>query len=115
MLRKACVYKKGLKIIVYSKKKVKEEKISCYMDIENAIYYTNYLFINNNSKKKRTLKMNLNMIMLMYLANCLPYFYSKLTKGISYYGKAENNNNFIFTKRCNNINTGRKFDVISLL
>ena len=104
MLRKTCVYKKGLKIMVYSKKQAKEENIGWHRDCENVIYYTNNLFTyNDNSKKKRSLssltfeyefKYDNDTV---YFANCLPYFYSKLTKEIDYYEKNKNNN-FIFTK-----------------
>ena len=47
MLRKTCVYKKGLKIMVYSKKQAKEENIGWHRDCENVIYYTNNLFTYN--------------------------------------------------------------------
>ena len=104
MLRKTCVYKKGLKIMVYSKRQAKEENIGWHRDCENVIYYTNNLFTyNDNSKKKRSLssltfeyefKYDNDTV---YFANCLPYFYSKLTKEINYHEKKKNNN-FIFTK-----------------
>ena len=104
MLRKTCVYKKGLKIMVYSKKQAKEENIGWHRDCENVIYYKNNLFTyNDNSKKKRSLssltfeyefKYDNDTV---YFANCLPYFYSKLIKEINYYEKNKNNN-ILFTK-----------------
>jgi hypothetical protein len=51
MLRKTCVYKKGLKIMAYSKKQAKEENIGWHRDCENVIYYTNNLFTYNDNPK----------------------------------------------------------------
>ena len=101
MLRNTCIYKKGLKIITYSKMQAKTENIGWHRDCENVMYYTNNLFIyNDNSKKKR----NLNSLSFqyefkydndtVYFANCLPYFYSKLIKEIN-----ENEKKFFFLKK----------------
>ena len=105
MLRKTCVYKKGLKIMTYSKKQAIEENIGWHRDCENVMYYPNNLFTyNDNSKKKRSLssltfeyefKYDNDTV---YFANCLPYFYSKLTKEINLCIKNKNNNNIIFSK-----------------
>ncbi len=94
MLRSSCVYKKGLKIMVYSKLQALNENIGWHRDCENIMYYTNNLFTyNDNSKKKRSL----NSLSFqyefkydndtVYFANCLPYFYSKLVKQINFYEK----------------------------
>ena len=90
MLRASCVYKKGLKIMVYSKLQAQNENIGWHRDCDNIMYYTNNLFIyNENSKKKRSLcslsfqyefKYDNDTV---YFANCLPYSYSKLVKQIN--------------------------------
>ena len=63
----------------------------------------NIFTYNDNSKKKRSLS-SLTFEYefkyyndTVYFANCLPYFYSKLTKEIDYYIKNKNNK-FIFSK-----------------
>ena len=107
MLRKRCIYKKGLKIMVYSKLQAKNENIGWHRDCENVMYYTNNLFTyNENSKKRRSLsslcfqyefKYDNDTI---YFANCLPYFYTKLTKEINYYeNNIKNKNNFFFFEK----------------
>ena len=106
MLRKTCVYKKGLKIMTYSKMQAKEENIGWHRDCDNVMYYTNNLFTyNDNSKKKRSLssltfeyefKYDNDTV---YFANCLPYFYSKLTKEINFFEKRKNNDNLFFFKK----------------
>ena len=94
MLRSRCVYKKGLKIMTYSKMQSQKENIGWHRDCENIMYYTNNLYTyNENSKKKRSL----NSLTFeyefkydndtVYFANCLPYFYSKLTREIHFYEK----------------------------
>jgi hypothetical protein len=70
------------------------------------MYYTNNLFTyNENSKKKRSLssltfeyefKYDNDTV---YFANCLPYFYSKLTKEINFFEKNKNNDNLFFIKK----------------
>ena len=94
MLRSSCLYKKGLKIMTYSKLQAQNENIGWHRDCENIMYYTNNLFTyNDNSKKKRSLsslsfdyefKYDNDKV---YFANCLPYFYSKLIDEIELYEK----------------------------
>ena len=94
MLRPKCPYKKGLKIMTYSKLQAQNENIGWHRDCENIMYYTNNLFIyNENSKKKRSLsslsfdyefKYDNDKV---YFANCLPYFYSKLIDEMESYEK----------------------------
>ena len=92
MLRSRCVYKKGLKIMTYSKMQAQKENIGWHRDCEKVMYYTNNLYIyNENSKKKRSLK-SLSFEYefkydndTVYFANCLPYFYTKLTREIDFY------------------------------
>jgi len=105
MLRKKCVYKKGLKIMTYSKMQAKTENIGWHRDCKNVMYYTNNLFTyNENSKKKRSLN-SLTFEYefkydndIVYFANCLPYFYSKLIKEIDFYEKKTKNKSFLFHK-----------------
>ena len=104
MLRSRCVYKKGLKIMTYSKIQAQKENIGWHRDCDKIMYYTNNLYIyNENSKKKRSLK-SLSFEYefkydndTVYFANCLPYFYSKLTKEIDLY-KNKVKNKFYFDK-----------------
>ena len=105
MLRTRCIYKKGLKIMTYSKKQALNENIGWHRDCENIMYFTNNLFTyNENSKKKRSL----NSLYFeyefkydndtVYFANCLPYFYSKLTKEINFYENKIKQKNFFLEK-----------------
>jgi len=120
MLRKTCVYKKGLKIMTYSKKQAKEENVGWHRDCDNVMYYTNNLFTyNENSKKKRSLS-SLTFEYefkydddIVYFANCLPYFYSKLTKEINLYENSKNNDNLFFIKNSITQTLGRN-DLILL-
>ena len=103
MLRSKCLYKKGLKIMTYSKLQAKNENIGWHRDCSNIMYYTNNLFIyNDNSKKKRSLsslsfdyefKYDNDKV---YFANCLPYFYSKLIDEMDTYEKKLKNKFFFF-------------------
>ena len=103
MLRSSCLYKKGLKIMTYSKLQAQNENIGWHRDCENIMYYTNNLFTyNDNSKKKRSLsslsfdyefKYDNDKV---YFANCLPYFYSKLIDEIELYEKKLKNKFFFF-------------------
>ena len=105
MLRPSCVYKKGLKIMTYSKLQAKNENIGWHRDCNNVMYYTNNLYTyNENSKKKRSL----NSLCFeyefkydndtVYFANCLPYFYSKLTKEINVH-QIKTKNKFVSLKK----------------
>ena len=105
MLRPICLYKKGLKIMTYSKLQAQNENIGWHRDCENIMYYTNNLFTyNENSKKKRSLsslsfdyefKYDNDKV---YFANCLPYFYSKLVDEMDKYEKKLRNKFFFFKK-----------------
>ena len=103
MLRPKCLYKKGLKIMTYSKLQAQNENIGWHRDCENIMYYTNNLFIyNENSKKKRSLS-SLSFDYefkydddKVYFANCLPYFYSKLIDEMEAYEKKLKNQFFFF-------------------
>ena len=106
MLRPICSYKKGLKIMTYSKLQAKNDNIGWHRDCQNIMYYTNNLFTyNENSKKRRSLsslcfeyefKYDNDTV---YFANCLPYFYSKLSKEINYYENKIKNKYFFFEKK----------------
>ena len=105
MLRPICPYKKGLKIMTYSKLQAQNENIGWHRDCENVMYYTNNLFIyNENSKKKRSLNsLSFDYVFKydndkVYFANCLPYFYSKLIDETEQYEK-KLKHKFFFFKR----------------
>ena len=103
MLRPICLYRKGLKIMTYSKLQAKNENIGWHRDCENIMYYTNNLFTyNENSKKKRSLSsLSFDYVFKydndkVYFANCLPYFYSKLVEEMNEYENKLKNNKFFF-------------------
>ena len=105
MLRPICLYKKGLKIMTYSKLQAQNENIGWHRDCENIMYYTNNLFTyNENSKKKRSLSsLSFDYTFKydndkVYFANCLPYFYSKLIEEMDKYEKKLKNKFFFFKK-----------------
>ena len=92
MLRKKCIYKRGLKVMIYSKQKAKTENIGWHRGGYNIFYYTNNLYIiNENSGKKRSLhSLSFDYEFkydndIVYFANCIPYFYTKLTKELKMY------------------------------
>ena len=90
MLRKKCIYKRGLKIMVYSKLEANNENIGWHRDGNTVIYYTNNLYVmNERSGKKRSLhslsfdyefKYDNDTV---YFANCIPYFFTKITNELS--------------------------------
>ena len=103
MLRPKCLYRKGLKIMTYSKLQAQNENIGWHRDCENIMYYTNNLFTyNENSKKKRSLSsLSFDYVFKydndkVYFANCLPFFYSELINEMNEYEKKFNNNKFFF-------------------
>ena len=92
MLRKKCIYSHGLKIMTYSTMAALKENIGWKRDGFNVMYYPNNLYIFNNKSGQRR---NLHSLSfdyefkydndIVYFANSLPYFYSKLMKQLNYY------------------------------
>ena len=92
MLRKKCIYSNGLKIMTYSTMAALKENIGWKRDGFNVMYYPNNLYIFNNKSGQRR---NLHSLSfdyefkydndIVYFANSLPYFYSKLMKQLNYY------------------------------
>ena len=90
MVRKKCIYKRGLKIMTYSKLEATNDNIGWHRDCDNIFYYTNNLYtVDENTGKKR----NLHSLSFdyefkydndtVYFANCIPYFYTKLSKELN--------------------------------
>ena len=92
LLRKKCIYSRGLQIMVYSTLQAKKQNIGWHRDCTNIMYYPNNLYIYNAKNNKRR---NLHTLVFdyeflydndkVYFANCIPYFYSKLMKELSSY------------------------------
>ena len=92
MLRKKCIYSHGLKIMVYSTMASMKENIGWQRDCTNIMYYPNnlYVFNSNNGTRRNLHSLSFDYIFkydndIVYFANCLPYFYSKLMKQLNYY------------------------------
>ena len=92
MLRKKCIYSHGLKIMVYSTMASMKENIGWHRDCTNIMYYPNnlYVFNSNNGTRRNLHSLSFEYIFkydndIVYFANCLPYFYSKLMKQLNYY------------------------------
>ena len=92
MLRKKCIYSHGLKIMVYSTMASMKENIGWHRDCTNIMYYPNnlYVFNSNNGTRRNLHSLSFDYIFkydndIVYFANCLPYFYSKLMKQLNYY------------------------------
>ena len=94
MLRKKCIYSHGLKIMTYSTMASMKENLGWHRAGTNTMYYPNNLYYysnNNNTGSKR----NLHSLSfdyefkydndVVYFANSIPYFYSKLMKQLNYY------------------------------
>ena len=101
MLRKKCIYSHGLKIMTYSTVAAMKENLGWHRAGTNIMYYPNNLYYyssNNNSNSGNNNtgpRRNLHSLSfdyefkydndIVYFANCLPYFYSKLMKQLNYY------------------------------
>ena len=97
MLRKKCIYSHGLKIMTYSTLTAMKENIGWHRAGTNVMYYPNnlYYYSNSNNSNNTGPRRNLHSLSfdyefkydndIVYFANCLPYFYSKLMKQLNYY------------------------------
>ena len=92
MLRKKCIYSHGLKIMTYSTMAAMKENLGWNRDGSNTMYYPNnlYIFNSNNGTRRNLHSLSFDYEFkydndIVYFANCLPYFYSKLMKQLNYY------------------------------
>ena len=92
MLRKKCIYSHGLKIMTYSTMAAMKENLGWHRDGSNTMYYPNnlYIFNSNNGTRRNLHSLSFDYEFkydndIVYFANCLPYFYSKLMKQLNYY------------------------------
>ena len=91
-LRKKCIYSKGLKIMTYSTLTASKENIGWHRAGTNVMYYANnlYVFNSNNGTRRNLHSLSFDYEFkydndVVYFANCIPYFYSKLMKELNYY------------------------------
>ena len=93
MLRKKCIYSHGLKIMTYSTMAAMKENIGWHRAGMNTMYYPNNLYVynnNNNGSKRNLHSLSFDYEFkydndVVYFANSIPYFYSKLMKQLNYY------------------------------
>ena len=93
MLRKKCIYSHGLKIMTYSTIAAMKENIGWHRAGMNTMYYPNNLYVynnNNNGSKRNLHSLSFDYEFkydndVVYFANSIPYFYSKLMKQLNYY------------------------------
>ena len=93
MLRKKCIYSHGLKIMTYSTMAAMKENIGWHRAGTNTMYYPNNLYVynnNNNGSKRNLHSLSFDYEFkydndIVYFANSIPYFYSKLMKQLNYY------------------------------
>ena len=93
MLRKKCIYSHGLKIMTYSTMAAMKENIGWHRAGMNTMYYPNNLYVynnNNNGSKRNLHSLSFDYEFkydndIVYFANSIPYFYSKLMKQLNYY------------------------------
>ena len=92
MLRKKCIYSHGLKIMTYSTMAAMKENLGWHRAGTNTMYYPNnlYVFNSNNGTRRNLHSLSFDYEFkydndIVYFANCLPYFYSKLMKQLNYY------------------------------
>ena len=92
MLRKKCIYSHGLKIMTYSTMASMKENLGWHRAGTNTMYYPNnlYVFNSNNGTRRNLHSLSFDYEFkydndIVYFANCLPYFYSKLMKQLNNY------------------------------
>ena len=92
MLRKKCIYSHGLKIMTYSTMASIKENLGWHRAGSNTMYYPNnlYVFNSNNGTRRNLHSLSFDYEFkydndIVYFANCLPYFYSKLMKQLNNY------------------------------
>ena len=92
MLRKKCIYSHGLKIMTYSTMAAMKENLGWHRAGTNTMYYANnlYVFNSNNGTRRNLHSLSFDYEFkydndIVYFANCLPYFYSKLMKQLNNY------------------------------
>ena len=90
MLRKKCIYSHGLKIMTYSTMASMKENLGWHRAGTNTMYYPNnlYVFNSNNGTRRNLHSLSFDYEFkydndVVYFANCLPYFYSKLMKQLN--------------------------------
>ena len=90
MLRKKCIYSHGLKIMTYSTMASMKENLGWHRAGTNTMYYPNnlYVFNSNNGTRRNLHSLSFDYEFkydndMVYFANCLPYFYSKLMKQLN--------------------------------
>ena len=82
------LYKKGMKVCVYSQKKEEETKIGWHREGKNIQYYKNGIYKMYNERKKNYSSMSFSYDSAydndtVYFANSIPYFYSDLMKELN--------------------------------
>lgn len=88
LMKKYSLYRKGMKILVYSEKKAEEEKIGWHRSGENIQYYRNslYKFVNDKKRMLSSLCFNYQFEYdndTVYFANTLPYTYTDVMRELN--------------------------------
>ena len=121
MLRKNCLYQRGLKIMTYSTKEAQKENIGWHSDCSNIMYYPNNLYVYNSMTERKRLLHSLTFDYefkydndIVYFANSLPYFYSTLMNQLSKYELDEEKYPFFHRKTLCSTLGGNNLDMFTI-
>lgn len=119
MLKSYSLYKKGMKILVYSEKKAEKEKIGWHRSGEKIQYYRNSLYKYVSDKKRLLSSLSFEYKFeydddLVYFANTVPYRYTELIRDLSPYLIDEAKHNFIQQKTLCKTLAGNDLDYLTI-
>jgi hypothetical protein len=103
LTKKYSLYKKGMRILVYSEKKAEKEKIGWHRGGENIHYYGNslYKFVKDSKRNLYSLSFTYEFEYdndTIYFANTVPYTHTDLMRELNEIQKNENKYDFFYRK-----------------
>lgn len=119
LTKRYSLYKKGMKILVYSEKKAEKDKIGWHRGGDNIIYYNNslYKFVKDSKRKLYSLCFSYEFEYdndTIFIANTLPYTYTDLMKELNDIQKNENKYDFFYRKPLCSTLAGNNLDYLTI-
>ncbi len=104
LMKKYSLYKRGMKLLIYSEKKAANEKTGWHRGGEGIIYYPNGLFKYLRETKRNLYSLSFNYEFeydndVVYFVNAIPYTYTDLTRELNEFKKNEVRYDYI-TRKC---------------